>query len=279
MITSELCRDNNLERSVLERTLWQDFGLFTSIIGGVLFLQKLRIWRSWLQNYITAFGSHVLRSVMSWDSSAWHIDWTSSKITLQLKLVIYFNISLEAALKLTSGFLREQKQSAGEEARNPSHRKTTLSFNIVNLKKSTPVENWDTEKSIRKIDHGCYIQDHLKRDQEETGNTFKLLYPKRYPLCTSYPECCEYQKWTKFLVIKIDERSTRKFWRRNLQSMNFDRLKRNTSGRWQKVNLYIRFECEGTFILTLERMLVFIWNFKNRTSVALWKPIIEMSKK
>ena len=75
--------------------------------------------------------------------------------TSKLKLLIYFNISLESALKLTSGFLREQKQSAGEEERNPSHRKTTLSFNIVNVKESTPVENWDTEKSIRKIDHGC----------------------------------------------------------------------------------------------------------------------------
>lgn len=61
--------------------------------------------------------------------------------TSKLKLLIYFNISLESALKLTSGFLREQKQSAGEEERNPSLRKTTLSFNIVNVKESTPVAN------------------------------------------------------------------------------------------------------------------------------------------
>ncbi|KAK2555344.1 hypothetical protein P5673_022974 [Acropora cervicornis] len=54
---------------------------------------------------------------------------------------VSISLNLESALKLTSGFLREQKQSAGEEERNPSHRTTTFSFNIVNLKESTPVEN------------------------------------------------------------------------------------------------------------------------------------------
>lgn len=94
--------------------------------------------------------------------------------TSKLKLLIYFNISLESALKLTSGFLREQKQSAGEEERNPSLRKTTLSFNIVNVKESTPVENRDTEKSIRKLITGVRFRITSKetRKKQEILSSF-----------------------------------------------------------------------------------------------------------